>query len=446
MTGLYNPAFEKTRRKIVERRMLTLREVGERTATARDVKMFWKEVSLALDCNPYDTPFVLLYSVSEDHDSDSSSIHSSSILGTKQCFLEGSLGVPEGHPVAIEQLELKTSMQGLGPVFREVMKTDKPALLKVLGMEELEPVVGSEFDGTVLSRDSHTENGLEIEAEMLDGIQWRGFGDPCRSVVVCPVHPTTGDAVLGFIVLGINPRRPYDDDYSLFIQLLSRQLATSLASVVLFEEEIRRGQRAAKLAALDRIELSEQLAARTQEARDSETRFARMAELSPAALFIANSQGQIIYSNDTWYDITRVSKDSDSTDRWIDAVSVEDQPRVRHLWNELVESCKPFTAEFRFKAQWRDRHGNASDTWVLFGAYPETYNDGLPGAPHAKLKSVFGSLTDISQQKWAEGFQKRKMEEAVELKRQQENFIGEAICFLLVVVWKANVWNRYHES
>lgn len=39
------------------------------------------------------------------------------------------------------------------------------------------------------------------------------------------------------------------------------------------------------------------------------------------------------------------------------------------------------------------------------------------------MKSIFGSITNISQQKWAEGFQKRKTEEAVELKRQQENFI-----------------------
>lgn len=39
-----------------------------------------------------------------------------------------------------------------------------------------------------------------------------------------------------------------------------------MASVVLFEEEIRRGQRAARLAALDRIELSKQLEMRTQEA------------------------------------------------------------------------------------------------------------------------------------------------------------------------------------
>jgi signal transduction histidine kinase len=425
VTGLYNPAFEKTRRKIVERRMLTLREVGERTATARDVKGFWKQVAEALDYNPFDTPFVLLYSVNDDSDSDSSSMHSSSLLGTKSCYLEGALGVPEGHPAAPYCMELKTSMEGFCPIFRNVMKTEKPVLLPVAGAGDEEVVQNYDFDSSGFSHKIvATEKGPELVPSMLDGIEWRGFGDPCRSVVVCPIHPTTGESTLGFLVLGVNPRRPYDDDYSLFIQLLSRQLATSLASVVLFEEEIRRGQRAARLAAMDRIELSQQLAARTQEARDSEIRFTRMAEFSPAALFIANSQGQITYCNDTWYEITRVPKDSRSTDRWIEAVSEADQPRVRKRWSELIEQCKPVTAfEFRFKAKWRDRHGNSSDTWALFSAYPETHTEDSAGAAVGSLKSVFGSLTNISQQKWAEDFQKRKTEEAIERKRQQENFI-----------------------
>jgi GAF domain-containing protein len=109
----------------------------------------------------------------------------------------------------------------------------------------------------------------------------------------------SGDSILGFLVMGVNPRRSYDDDYQLFIQLLSRQLATSMASVVLFEEEIRQGQRAARLAALDRIELSKQLDLRTQEAMESETKFTRMAEFAPVGMFIANSRGEITYSNDT---------------------------------------------------------------------------------------------------------------------------------------------------
>jgi PAS domain-containing protein len=114
--------------------------------------------------------------------------------------------------------------------------------------------------------------------------------------------------------MGINPRRPYDDDYSLFIQLLSRQLATSMASVVLFEDEIRRGQRAARLAALDRQELSKQLDLRTQEAMESETKFTRMAEFAPVGMFIADSSGKITYSNDTWCTFFSLSKKSCSED------------------------------------------------------------------------------------------------------------------------------------
>ncbi|EUC42252.1 hypothetical protein COCMIDRAFT_104045 [Bipolaris oryzae ATCC 44560] len=329
--GLYNPAFEKTRRKVAERRMLTLREVGERTATAREIKGFWDQVLLALTENDLDTPIVMLYSVNDENDSDSSSLHSSSLLGSKQCYLEGSLGVPAGHQAAPDQIDLKDGQEGFGPVFREVMKTDKPAVVSI----------GSD----------------DLPASMMEGIEWRGFGDPCREIVICPIHPTT-----------------------------------------------------------DRYHLSTQLAARTQEARESETRFTRMAELSPAGLFIADHVGRITYCNDTWYEIARVPREPEMTDRWIDYVRDEDQSLILEHWERLVSDTTPINLEFRFKAPWEDRDRTKSDTWVLFSAFPEKDE-------HGQLKSVFGSITNISPQKWAEGFQKRKMEEAVELKRQQENFI-----------------------
>lgn len=103
----------------------------------------------------------------------------------------------------------------------------------------------------------------------------------------------------------------------------------------------------------------------------------------------------------------------------MDAVLPEDIAIVKQLWTDLVIHVKSVSSEFRFKAPWRDRSGkNSSEyTWVLFSAFPEKYDDGA-------LKSIFGSITDISQQKWAEGIQTRKMEEAVELKRQQENFVS----------------------
>jgi len=392
VVGLYNPAFEKTRRKIAERRMLTLREVGEKIAAARDIKGFWGQVLKGLEYNELDTPFVLLYSVAEDFDSDVASIHSTSTAGAKQCILEGTLpAVPEGHKAAPAQIDLKSGMEGFAPAFREAMTTDHPILLE-------------------------TEKGT-LNVDLIEGIEWRGFGEMPRAAVVCPIHPTLGDynSILGFLVMGINPRRPYDDDYNLFVQLLSRQLATSMASVVLFEEEIRRGQRAARMAALDRIELSEQLAARTQEARESETKFTRMAEFAPVGMFIANSEGQITYCNDMFYEISRHPKEVDNADDWVRAVKDEDRGIVSEWWTSLIVNKVPMTAEFRFKAPWEDRNGSRGDTWVLASAYPEKSASGA-------LQSVFGSITNISQQKWAEDFQKRRMEEAMKLKRTQERY------------------------
>jgi signal transduction histidine kinase len=100
----------------------------------------------------------------------------------------------------------------------------------------------------------------------------------------------------------------------------------------------------------------------------------------------------------------------------MNSIMEEDREAVRKVWQKLVEDGLAVTQEFRFKTPWQDRNGNRGDTWVLMSAYPEKDEAG-------HLKSVFGSITNISQQKYAEDFQERRMEEAIEMKRQQENFI-----------------------
>ncbi|KAL9620473.1 MAG: hypothetical protein Q9160_005058 [Pyrenula sp. 1 TL-2023] len=388
--GLYNPAFEKTRRKIAERRMLTLREIGETTAAARELSEFWQQVLKGFKDNEFDAPFLLVYSMSDESDSDAASVQSSSGTLTRYCNLEGSLGIPEGHPAAPLQIDIKTGTSGFANAFRQAKKGDRPILLK-------------DDEGT-------------LDPNLLDNIKWRGFGDRCRSVVVCPIHPTTSESTLGFLVMGTNPRRPYDEDYDLFVQLLGRQLATSVASVVLYEDEIKRGEKAAKLAAQDRIELSNQLAIRTQEATESKIQFARMAELAPVGMFIADSQGKITFCNQNWYEISNYARDTVVGDDWIEQVNEVDRPGLVRSWSALIERRVAMSAEFRFKKPWTDSKGNTGDTWVLMNAWPEKYPDGT-------LKSVFGSVTDISSQKFAEGLNKKRMEEAVELKRQQQNYI-----------------------
>ncbi|KAF7562966.1 hypothetical protein G7046_g1127 [Stylonectria norvegica] len=391
VVGLYNPAFENTRRRVNERRMLTLREIGERTAAATSVGGFWPQVQKGLEYNDEDVPFALIYSAKEDSESDQSSLHSGSMVHAPQVVLEGSLGVPEGHPSAVTDVDLRTSDEGFIPYMRQSIAAGGA------------PVVLSETDGT-------------LPSHLIEGFHWRGSGDPCRTLIIFPVIPTTTtESVVGFVVLGANPRRHYDDDYKLFLHLLSRQLATSMASVVLFEEEIKRGQRAARLAALDRQELSMQLYLRTQEAVESEYKFSRMAEFAPVGMFIADSNGHINYCNDMWWQISRHSRSDDSVDAWMESVRDEDREGLELAWRKLLEEKVAISLEFRFKYRRRDGD-NTIDTWALMSVYPEKTQDG-------SLKSIFGCITDISSQKWAEKFQIERREEAVELKRQQENFI-----------------------
>ncbi|CAK7197357.1 hypothetical protein SEUCBS139899_000002 [Sporothrix eucalyptigena] len=443
VVALYNPAFENTRRKVNERRMLTLNEVGDKTATAQSVYEFWQSAREGLEYNEYDVPFALIYSVvsgsgsNEDDESDVSSILSNNLMNPPHVVLEDSLGVPLNHPAAVQSMDLRTSDEGFAPYMRQAMLAAPSGYPSA----NLSPVALSVEDGT-------------LPTELLAGLQGeRGFNEPLRTIVVFPVqHPsvmssgvetsTSSVSISGFIVMGTNPRRPYDTDYRLFVHLLARQLTTSLASVVLYEEEVRRSQRAARRAAQDRQELSQQLQIRTQQAVDSENRFMRMAEFTPVGMFVTDGAGRITYCNDMWWEISRHPRQNiESTispatlktvgyppndevlsvwETWMDSVQEDDQPKLAVVWNRLVNDKVIVTHQFRFKhktiIQTEGDEPIETTTWVLLRAYPEKDDYG-------NLKGIFGCITDISQQKLAEEFQIQLRKEAVEHKRQQENFI-----------------------
>jgi PAS domain-containing protein len=89
-------------------------------------------------------------------------------------------------------------------------------------------------------------------------------------------------------------------------------------------------------------------------------------------------------------------------------------------WAKLLGG-EPVSFELRLRSQFVAADVVAGEkmegsTWIIAAAYPEQAEDGT-------ITGILGCLTDISRQKWMEGFQTRKMLEAVELKRQQENFI-----------------------
>lgn len=382
--GFYNAPFETTDYVITERRTQALLRIGEETAVARTMASFWQAVLRGLEENSFDVPIAILYSVVDTHEDEDLSSHSSSSSLSKSCQLEGTLGVPPGHVAAPARLDLSRSTEGFIPSFREAMRTRQPTKLTTR-------------DGT-------------LPKSLLEGIQWRGFGDPCSEAVIFPVRPTTGESVMGFLIMGVSPRLPYDDSYRKFSDILHRQLANSLASIILYEEEIRRGQTAAEAAAEERERLSNQLAGQT-------LRMQRMTELAPVGMYYISHDGCLLECNERYLDITGHSRDDVRTMYFIDGIHEESQALAMRAWDAYVVDHRPWCGELRLKKPWVDpATGEKLGRWVLAAGEPEFSPDG-------SFQSVMGSITDISRIKWAEGLQARRLRDAEETRRQTNNFL-----------------------
>ena len=177
-----------------------------------------------------DVPFALMYSFNLGVDLGNATTGKSEEQddGAK---LEGWLGVPlgpGGRPRAHKMLMANSRFQS---AFRRARDTRQPIPFNLEGHPEL-------------------TQGLMEEPAV------RGFGDPPHEAVLCPIEPTTYENVSGILVVGVNPRRPYDDAYQSFVRTLGRAISSSLASVLLFGEQERLAQVASERT-LQAVEMAE---------------------------------------------------------------------------------------------------------------------------------------------------------------------------------------------
>ncbi|KAF2126869.1 aerobic respiration control sensor protein arcB [Dothidotthia symphoricarpi CBS 119687] len=384
--GFFNTPFETTYQTLSARRLQMLRYLDECLSATKTVKQFWRRLLEGLEQSHFDVPFALLYSIVDSDDADTASHSSDSTISLKSCHLEGSIGIPKGHPASPQRLDLKRSQEGFVPAFREAMRTREPTTLQTK-------------DGT-------------LPESLLEGIDWRGHGDPCNRAIIFPVRPTNGENVFAFLLVGVNPRRAYDEDYKAFATMLNRQLATSLASVLLFEDEVRRSRRAAETAQLQREQLTRELEVQT-------SRMRRMTEHSPLGMYLYNPEGVLIEANEKFFEITGAPKDGDDELGFLGLVTEESKTLALDMWNEMMSTLKPSTRPLQLKSpvvQPRDLNGEPIECWVMAYSQPDLN-------PGGELVSVMGSITDISHMKWAQGLQERRLREAEETKRQQNEFI-----------------------
>ncbi|KAF2793304.1 hypothetical protein K505DRAFT_385801 [Melanomma pulvis-pyrius CBS 109.77] len=152
----------------------------------------------------------------------------------------------------------------------------------------------------------------------------------------------------------------------------------------------------------------------------SERKFARFAELSPIAIYIAAPDQcmQICfqYVNDQFFELTGHPRVPFEQLSWDQIVTEEDMVKIKNACCAITGGKTAKPVELKLKKTWIDQEGNRSEIWVEGSSYPEMDENGT-------VISIMGTLFDISHFKWAESMQRRRIEEALEAKRQAENFI-----------------------
>jgi PAS domain S-box-containing protein len=125
------------------------------------------------------------------------------------------------------------------------------------------------------------------------------------------------------------------------------------------------------------------------ELRESEVRFSTLAQEAPVGIFETDPQGDCLYANEYWQDITGLSAAQAAGKGWSGGVHPEDRERVFAEWTAAAAAEKEFASEYRFCTP----AGKVS--WVVGHAKPIRDASG-------NVIRYLGTVLDITERKKAE--------------------------------------------
>lgn len=198
--GYYNSVFENTPEVLYERRIKTIQAVEEETSEASGMRDYYACVLRGLESNVHEIPFAALYGPAPDEDmSDSDAAGGSStqsdygsVFAGKEWTLEGVLAPPDYMPPLPSRVDLDTGTELLTPMFRSAMISKTVEILRF-------------SDGSL---PKHLRDIAKSRA-------WEG--DLCDTAILCPLYSTHQEHRSGFLLLGLNSRRTYDQEYQRFV-------------------------------------------------------------------------------------------------------------------------------------------------------------------------------------------------------------------------------------
>jgi PAS domain S-box-containing protein len=145
-----------------------------------------------------------------------------------------------------------------------------------------------------------------------------------------------------------------------------------------------------------------------KELMKSENKIEIMADDAPVGMVIADHSGRIIYANKAWYEISGHSRTAHDAESWL--ALFEDPDFCQAVLGQLLATGEPTTIEARLKKPWVKETSNGEilsiPRWILVSAH-------VGKAHNGSAQTLGATVTDISQQKWAEEIQKRRTKEAI---------------------------------
>lgn len=395
-----------------DRRKRAAQSINEQVANVDTMKQLWFEFLEGLEVCKEDVPYAVIYSVEEEDEDDANSLSQDSGFSLSQdsglprnpnvprrCILEGSVGLPSDHPSILKSFELTESSSDVSGFAKGCYKAS----------EHRKMITLRESDGS-------------LPSDLAVSVPGRGFGDTPQTVVFLPIDSLAGDVPLGFLVLALNPRRPVDNGILMFLRHLCDILARSAALICLPEEQRRNRQRFEAI----NTALTQQLRITTMEAERTQAKFTRMATNAPFGMYMFGPDGSPLYVNDVYLDMLNVSREEYREAAmtglpWRDTIAEEDKDAVYESWSGLLEAKMPTTFEFRVKrpSQTIDKQtGNIvyGPSWFSATSFPELDSEG-------NVMSIIGWMMDTSSKHLSEALLAQRLDDALEMKRQSENFI-----------------------
>ncbi len=199
--GVFTPVMETTERVISERRSNTLRELAGSVVEAKSENRMWALAAEIMGRNRYDISFSVLYALSPDR----TCIQPKSWTGIlpNDILCQGPKKLDELHSPLLRAIS-------------DALRSGEMALVSDLQQTCPELPVGN-------------------------------WGIAPIEAIALPVASPGHALPVACLLIGLNARKRFDQDYRLFLEMLARQLGTNLAAARAHEEETKRAEMLAEL-------------------------------------------------------------------------------------------------------------------------------------------------------------------------------------------------------